>query len=67
MIDTADQQYCDAIAALGMQVVCTDTLMPERDDKVRLAEELLDFYQSANPDHQYSIAQNSGRSEQVCR
>ena len=70
VIDTADQQYCNPIQALGMQVACTDTLMPERGDKVRLAEELLDMYQAARPDKHNTLTQHSntnGESEQVSR
>ncbi|MCJ8337338.1 MAG: 2-phospho-L-lactate transferase [Pseudomonadales bacterium] len=70
VIDSADQQYCDAIRALGMQVACTDTLMPERGDKVRLAEELLDYYQQQNPGNglpQEISSINSVATKQVSR
>ena len=43
VIDDQDQTLSDKISALGMQVQCTDTLMSDRTDKVRLAEQLISY------------------------
>lgn len=43
VIDDQDQALSDAISALGMQVQCTDTMMRNRADKVRIAEQLVNY------------------------
>ncbi len=43
VIDQQDQALCEEISALGMQVQSTDTMMHNRADKVRLAEQLISY------------------------
>jgi hypothetical protein len=43
VLDAQDAALADAIAALGMRVRVSDTMMRNDDDKRRLATEALDF------------------------
>lgn len=43
VIDDRDEQYTEAIEALGMKVLVTDTVMNSLDDRIRLAREILAF------------------------
>ncbi len=43
VIDQQDQALGDEISALGMQVQSTDTMMRNRADKIRLAEQLISY------------------------
>jgi LPPG:FO 2-phospho-L-lactate transferase len=43
VIDNKDGEMLSEIQALGMQVLATDTVMGNRDDRRRLAEEVIEF------------------------
>lgn len=43
VIDTADAELAPAIAALGLRVLVTNTIMGGREDRARLAQAVLDF------------------------
>jgi LPPG:FO 2-phospho-L-lactate transferase len=43
VIDSLDRHLADAIEALGIQVLVTDTIMGQTPDRVRLAGEVLEF------------------------
>lgn len=46
VIDQQDRDASDALAAKGLQVLATDTLMHSRANKVRLAETIVHLYQA---------------------
>lgn len=43
VIDSRDEQYCDAIEALGLEALVTNTVMNTLDDRIQLAREVLAF------------------------
>ena len=43
VIDKADEGCIELIQELGLKVICTSTLMVELEDKIRLAQEILDY------------------------
>ena len=43
VLDTLDQEQAAVIRALGMNALATDTVMKTKDDRKRLAEEVLHF------------------------
>jgi LPPG:FO 2-phospho-L-lactate transferase len=47
VIDNADKDYVQLIQELGLRVLCTNTIMIELEDKIRLAQEILDYANSA--------------------
>ena len=47
VIDKADEGYVEPIQELGLKVLCTNTIMVELEDKIRLAQEILDYANSA--------------------
>ena len=47
VIDNVDQSYEQLIQELGLKVLCTNTIMVELEDKIRLAQEILDYANSA--------------------
>ena len=47
VIDNVDQTYEQLIQELGLKVLCTNTIMVELEDKIRLAQEILDYANSA--------------------
>ncbi len=47
VIDNADKGYVQLIQELGLRVLCTNTIMLELEDKIRLAQEILDYANSA--------------------
>ena len=47
VIDNADKGYVQLIQELGLRVLCTNTIMVELEDKIRLAQEILDYANSA--------------------
>ena len=47
VIDNADKDYVQLIQELGLRVLCTNTIMIELEDKIRLAQEILDSANSA--------------------
>jgi LPPG:FO 2-phospho-L-lactate transferase len=45
VLDRLDDEHAQAIRVLGMQTLVTDTLMSSSADRIRLADEVLRFYQ----------------------
>ncbi len=45
IIDSQDAELCDTIAAMGMKVLTTNTIMKNLEDRVHLAEDTLQFIQ----------------------
>lgn len=46
VMDRVDQSQADQITGLGMEVFMTDTIMKTTDDRRRLAEEMLSFFET---------------------
>ena len=41
VLDSSDQQYQQAVADLGLQVIVTNTIMQTLDDRIQLANDIL--------------------------